>query len=109
MDAVMHSGAAQAAQKACDTCGTSFKPKRSWNRFCSSKCRNAFHAAAARKEAMRKAAPELFDALLAARSAIRGRDLEHIWLNAPEKPELTLGVKIDQALAKAGHKEPKPA
>jgi hypothetical protein len=95
------------ARLACDTCGTLFKPKRSWSRFCRTKCRNDFHAAEARKEAMRQAAPELFEALLAARTIIRGKDLEHAWVNYPTEPALTLGAKIDQALALAGHKEPK--
>lgn len=56
---------------------------------------------------MREAAPELYEALVAARLAMRGTDAEHIWLNHPETPELTLGAKIDLALAKAGYREPK--
>lgn len=108
----MHLDAQQATERPCDHCGTLFTPKRPWSRFCNTRgngCRNDFHAAEARKEAMRAAAPELFEALLAARQLIRGKDLEHVWLNYPDKPELTLGAKIDRALAKAGHKEPKPA
>jgi len=93
---------------ACKTCGAPFFAKRKWQVFCRSDCRNAFHAAEARKEAIRGAAEDLYDALLAARVAIHGRDAEHIWLNAPETPEVTLGSKIDQALAKAGWKPTKP-
>ncbi len=97
-------GAAQSRQRACDGCGTLFTPKRSWQRFHSDECRNAFHAAEARKAAIREAAQEMFEALLAARAAMRGTDLEHIWINYPEEPALELGTKIDRALAKAGHK-----
>ena len=104
----MHLQAVGDAGRACDTCGTLFKPKRAWARFCRSDCRNAFHAAEARKEAIRGAAEDLYDALLVARQIIRGMDVEHVWLNAPETPEVTLGSKIEQALAKAGWKPTKP-
>lgn len=58
---------------------------------------------------MRTAAPDLFEALLTVRQLIRGRDIEQVWLNHPVEPAVTLGASIDQVLAKAGHKEPKPA
>jgi hypothetical protein len=99
----------EVATKPCERCGAPFAPKRPWARFCGSACRNDFHGAEARKEAMRTAAPELLEALLMARQAMRGKDMEQIWINYPVEPALTLGAKIDQVLAKAGHKEPKPA
>lgn len=105
----MHLQAQHAKLCAREGCGTTFTPKRSWSRFCSTKCRNDFHAVEARKEAIRDATTDLFEALLAARQAMRGRDLEQVWINYPHEPALTLGAKIDQVLAKAGYKEPKPA
>lgn len=109
----MHSEEAGAtpegSTKPCEQCGAPFTPKRPWARFCGSGCRNDFHGAEARKEAMRAAAPELLEVLLDVRALIRGRDIEQVWLNHPQEPALTLGAKIDQVLSKAGHKEPKPA
>lgn len=107
----MHLQAVGDAQRACETCGTLFKPKRPWSRFCRTHgdaCRNAFHAAEARKAAIREAAEEMYEALLIVRTVIQGKDVAHIWLNAPDVPEVSLGMKIDQALAKAGWKPPKP-
>jgi len=94
--------------RVCDTCGREVVSKRKWARFCSTKCRNAFHDTERRLKAQRAAAPELYEALLAARQVIRGKDAEHVWINYPTVPEISLGVKMDQALAKAGYKEPKP-
>jgi len=96
------------AWKVCNTCGREVVSRRKWARFCSTKCRNDFHGAERRREAQRAAAPDLYEALLAARQAIRGQDVEHIWINYPTVPKISLGVKMDQALAKAGYKEPKP-
>jgi len=79
-----------------------FTPKRPWSRFCRTHgdgCRNAFHAAEARMEAIRKAAPALYEALVRARAAIRGNDLEHVWLNYPDEPSESLGQRIDKVLA----------
>jgi hypothetical protein len=42
------------------------------------------------------------------RLILRGKDLEHAWVNYPTEPALTLGTKIDKALAKAGYKPEKP-
>jgi predicted nucleic acid-binding Zn ribbon protein len=92
----------------CDSCGKPFAPRKRWQHFCSAKCRNAFHTEEKRKESVRRAAPELYDALLAARLILRGKDLEHAWVNYPTEPALTLGTKIDKALAKAGYKPEKP-
>lgn len=94
-------------QHLCDSCTKPFAPRERWQHFCSAKCRNAFHTEEKRKESVRRAAPELYDALLAARQVLRGKDLEHAWVNYPEKPALELGTKIDRALAKAGYKPEK--
>lgn len=99
----------ETATKPCEQCGAAFAPKRPWARFCGTGCRNDFHGAEARKEAMRAAAAELLEMLLTVRQLIRGRDIEQVWLNHPVEPALTLGASIDKVLAKAGHKEPKPA
>lgn len=58
-----HSDRAGANGKACDTCGSVFASRRAWARFCDSRCRNAFHQAEARVEAIRAAAPRLYEAL----------------------------------------------
>ena len=66
MGAPMHLERPPATQIACATCGTLFTPKRSWSRFCRTNgdgCRNAFHAAEARREALRDAAPKMYEAL----------------------------------------------
>lgn len=44
-------------------CARPFKTNRTWQTFCSGPCRSAFHAAEARKAAINKAAPALFEAL----------------------------------------------
>lgn len=104
----MHSQPAGAApERRCDHCTQPYRPKRFWSRFCGSGCRNAWHAAEAHREQMRAAAPDLYEALVVAGEVIRERGLAAIWMNAPDKPEVTLGDKIDQALAKAGYREPK--
>lgn len=59
----MHLEAASASERTCDHCGSLFKAKRGWSRFCNSGCRNAFHTQEARTEAIRRAAPRMFDAL----------------------------------------------
>lgn len=108
--APMHQEPASAPESSavkCGTCPKLFTPKKPWQRFCSTTCRNAFHTAEAHKEAVRKAAPDLYDALLAARQAMRGKDLEHVWVNYPTEPALELGTLADRALAKAGFKPPK--
>jgi hypothetical protein len=97
----MHLAVAGKAEVACDTCGAMFTPKRAWSRFCRNHgngCRNAFHAAEARKEAIRQAAPALYEALVRARAAIRGNDVEHIWTNYPSEPSESLGQMIDKVL-----------
>lgn len=95
-----HPDAQGQGQPACDTCGSLFTPKRGWARFCSSKCRSAFHRAEDRKEAIRAAALDLYAALVMAREAMRGKDIEHIWLNAPTEPAETPGTRIDALLGK---------
>ena len=92
----------------CDTCGTVFTPKRRWSRFCKTKCRNDHHAAQAREEAKRAAAPEMYAALLATRHTIAGKDVEQVWINYPTEPAVSLGQYLDKVLAKAGYREPKP-
>lgn len=96
----MHLQAAGKDPLACETCGSLFTPKRGWARFCSTPCRNAFHAAEARKEAIRAAALDLYAGLVVARGALRGTDLEHVWINYPTKPEIGLGQLLDQVLGK---------
>lgn len=60
----MHSQPAGATpERRCDHCTQPYRPKRSWSRFCGSRCRNAFHANEAHLEQQRAAAPELFAAL----------------------------------------------
>lgn len=59
----MHLQAAGTAQAACDTCGALFTPKRSWSRFCTTRCRNAFHGAEARREAIKASATDMYLAL----------------------------------------------
>lgn len=44
-----HLQPAGATQRPCDHCGTPFTPRRSWSRFCRSKCRNDYHLAEAHK------------------------------------------------------------
>lgn len=95
------------ASKPCKTCLTQFRSRRRWQEFCSNRCRNEWHGKFARMARIKEAAPDLYEALVAARGAIRGQQIEHTWVNFPEKPELTLGAKLDAALAKAGYKEPK--
>lgn len=95
-------------QVQCGACPALFKPKKKWQHFCSTTCRNAFHTEEKRKEVVRKAGPVLYEALLAARLSIRGKDVEHAWINYPTEPALELGTLMDWALAKAGYKPPKP-
>ncbi len=55
--ATMHSqvaGTAGLTEATCDQCRSPFKARRGWARFCSSKCRNAWHSAM-RPEAVREA------------------------------------------------------
>lgn len=59
----MHCALPSAPQQSCETCGASFAKRRSWGRFCGNQCRNAFHAAEGRKEAIRKRALGLYEAL----------------------------------------------
>jgi len=55
--------AKQDPEVACGYCSTPFTPRRRWQTFCSARCRTAFHATEARKEAIQRAAPALFEAL----------------------------------------------
>ena len=52
------------------------------------------------------ASPDLASALLTVRSLLarfdQWSDVLHVWLNHPNKPEVTLGAMIDAALLKAG-------
>lgn len=66
-----HSAARQSALIACDTCGTVFAVRRAWTRFCGSQCRNAYHAAERRLEAIREAGPRLY-AVLAQLAEVEG-------------------------------------
>lgn len=47
----------------CAGCHTAFVPRRKWQTFCSNRCRSAFHSAEGRKQALREAAPRMFEAL----------------------------------------------
>jgi hypothetical protein len=47
----------------CKTCGVPFYAGRAWSVFCTTKCRNAFHGAEARKEAIKAAGVEMYNAL----------------------------------------------
>lgn len=62
----MHLAGAGKETRPCETCGTIFTPSRDWSRFCRTRgnaCRNAFHGAEARVEAIKAAAPEMYEAL----------------------------------------------
>lgn len=82
----------------CKYCRGQFKPKRSWSVFCSTKCRNDYHGRSRRIEAIKARALPMYEALTTARELIRGKDVEHVWLNHPTEPALTLGDMIDAAL-----------
>lgn len=47
-----------------DGCAVLFTPRTRWQEFCGDKCRNDHHGAERRKEAIRKAAPKMYAALL---------------------------------------------
>lgn len=88
----MHCGDQGKPSLACETCGCHFTPRRSWSRFCNDRCRNAFHASEARREAIQAKAMELYGALREiaeggspeiARQAILG-------LKPPESPKALL-------------------
>jgi hypothetical protein len=96
----MHLEARGIAAVPCDTCGTVFTPRRGWGRFCSTRCRNAFHGAEKRKDAIKASALDLYEALRMVREVIRGNDAEHIWLNHPTEPAETPGTRIDRILGK---------
>lgn len=70
------------SEKRCSHCRASFKPKRSWGRFCPGKpCKAEFHA-------LRRAAPMLLEALHVAKAQLAGQGI------APD-------AAIDRALEKA--------
>lgn len=79
-------------------CGVPFKRSRRWQTFCSSKCRNDFHATEARIEAIRAKALPMYEALRIVREVIRGNDLEQVWLNYPNEPAETPGTMIDRLI-----------
>lgn len=59
----MHLEAVSGAERACDTCGSLFTPRKPWQRFCKTygnKCHTAFHGAEARLTAIKEAAPGLY-------------------------------------------------
>ena len=102
----MHSETHLAGQgcepRPCETCTTVFTPKRAWSRFCSTKCRNDFHAEERRKEQQRAAAPEMYEALLKIAAFDQGAEVTGSF----DEPA---AAKIARAaLVKAGYKEPKP-
>jgi len=47
-------GRAEPPEVTCDQCGAPFKARRGWARFCSPRCRNAWHSAM-RPDAVREA------------------------------------------------------
>ena len=63
--------ASAVGQRACAQCGTHFKAKRSWARFCSTDCRNLFHAAELKRQHIREYLSELGRKGAAARKARR--------------------------------------
>lgn len=67
----MHSEAEGYSPQSCDTCGSAFTPKRSWSRFCDARCRNAFHQAEARSDAIKARALALYR-VLASLSDVEG-------------------------------------
>jgi hypothetical protein len=77
-----------------------YRARRRWTRFCSVRCRNAFHGAERRKEAIRAKALDLYAALVIARAVVRGHDLEHAVINYPAEPQVGLGQHIDEVLGK---------
>lgn len=54
----MHLEKPQAKEIACPMDGTLFVPKRSWQKFCSDRCRNAYHGSMS-PEALRRDLDEL--------------------------------------------------
>lgn len=56
-------GASALAERPCATCETIFTPGRAWATFCSTRCRNAHHAAEARVEKIRERAVAMYQAL----------------------------------------------
>jgi hypothetical protein len=96
----MHSQAAPAVEPACETCRATFQPKRGWARFCSAQCRNAFHGAEKRRKAIERAGVPMYEVLREVRDLIRGKDLEHVWMNYPTEPAETLGQRIDKVIGK---------
>jgi hypothetical protein len=93
----MHSEAAGAKLLTCKECRAHFDGRRGWQRFCSVTCRNTWHRARDPK-VLNKRIAMMRTALIAAREAMRGKDVEHIWSNYPAEPCVTLGELIDQAL-----------
>lgn len=100
----MHCAASGAAQSECKGCGRTFVQKRSWAVFCSPKCRNDFHGDQRRQEVIRKAAPELYEALVMVRNADEDCRRDGLQTISP-----AARAKIDASLHKAGYREPKPA
>jgi hypothetical protein len=63
---VMHSdlaGTSLPVEVPCAWCGQRFKPRRGWSRFCTDQHRSDFHRAERRANAIRDAAPRMFEAL----------------------------------------------
>ena len=76
-------------------------PSPPWSRFCRTRgngCRNDFHAREARIEAIRAEALPMYEALCIVREVIRGKDVEHVWLNYPNEPAETPGTLIDRLI-----------
>lgn len=103
-----HLGKAGCEPRPCQTCGTIYTPRRAWATFCSTKCRNDYHAEERRKDMMRAAAPELYAALLELRKAIH----DYGGHGMPGFKDRAIAYQAmqdaDVALGKAGYKEPKP-
>lgn len=81
----------------CEACGNTFVLRRSWGRFCSPRCRNAFHQAEARIEAIRERAVQMYEALLKItwQGGERGQEAEQVikGLKPPATPKQLLEEK----------------
>lgn len=112
----MRQDALPATSRPCEGCAKPFTARRRWQRFCGDACRSEWHRKKAlgpegrldeferKLEALEArvctAHDTLINALRIAREAMRGKDIEHIWINYPNEPELGLGAYLDQALKK---------
>lgn len=71
--------AAPEAGKPCDTCGGPVASRRKWARFCSTRCRNAFHGSENRVEAIKARALPMYQALAEIARIGCSTNVENCW------------------------------